>query len=277
MTLAATIDSLGPEAIRSAIDGDRAAVDQLLKALQRPFYNLALRMLGDRSVAEDATQECLLRVITHLSQYRAEARFGTWATRVAVNVILDLRGGRAREARMTLESFRGALETGRDEAATERPEDALLLKQAKTQCSRALLQCLDGDHRIAFVLGEILEFDAADASEILDLEPAAYRKRLSRARGELTAFLSRECSVHSAGRPCACHRRLDFAVASGRLDPARLEVHVADLAQLRTRLTLLDAEERTHGMYQGDEQPDLREQVLDSVRRLLFQVGTVTS
>ena len=36
--------------------------------MQRPFYNLALRMLGDRTLAEDATQECLLRVVTHLSQ-----------------------------------------------------------------------------------------------------------------------------------------------------------------------------------------------------------------
>jgi hypothetical protein len=130
---------------------------------------------------------------------------------------------------------------------------------------------------MALILGEILEFDSADACEILGLEPAAYRKRLSRARAELTAVLSRECSVHTAGRACACHRKLGAAIASKRLDPARLEVQIADLAQLRTRLTLLDAEHRTLGMYQGDEQPDLREQVLDSVRTVLFQAGTVTS
>jgi RNA polymerase sigma factor (sigma-70 family) len=277
MTLAGLTDSLEPETIRRAIDGERAAVDQLLRALQRPFYNLALRMLGDRSVAEDATQECLLRVVTHLSQYRGEAKFGTWATRVAVNVIFDFRSGLARQARMTFDAFVEKLETGRDSSATERPEDALLLKQAKTQCSRALLQCLDGDHRMALILGEILEFDSDDACEILGLQPAAYRKRLSRARAELTDVLSRECSVHSAGRPCACHRRLGFAISSGRVDPARLEVQIADLADLRTRLTLLDAEHRTLGMYQGDEQPDLREQVLDSVRGVLFQTGTVTS
>jgi len=276
MTLAALTDSLDHEAIRRAVDGERAAVDELLRALQRPFYNLALRMLGDRSVAEDATQECLLRVVTHLSQYRGEAKFGTWATRVAVNVTLDFRSGLARQARMTIDSFVERLEAGRDDSATERPEDALLLKQAKTQCSRALLQCLDGDHRIAFVVGEILEFDSADACEILGLQPAAYRKRLSRARAELTVFLSRECSVHSAGRACACHRKLGVAIASGRLDPARLEVHIDDLRELRTRLTVLDAEHRTVGMYQGDEQPDLREQVLDSVRRALFQVGTAS-
>jgi RNA polymerase sigma factor (sigma-70 family) len=277
MTLAGLIDALDPEAIRRAIDGERASVDQLLRVLQRPFYNLALRMLGDRSAAEDATQECLLRVITHLSQYRGEAKFGTWATRVAVNVILDFRSGLARQPRMTLDAFAEGLAAGLDDTATERPEDALLLKQAKTQCCRALLQCLDGNHRVAFIMGEILEFDSDDACEILGLQPAAYRKRLSRARAELTAVLSRECSVHSTNRACACHRRLGVAIRSGRLDPARLEVQVADLAQLRTRLTLLDAEHRTVGMYQGDEQPELREQVLDSVRAVLFQAGPVTS
>src|SRR5215472_17241292 len=117
MTLAALTESLGDETIRRAIDGERAAVDLLLRALQRPFYNLALRMLGDRSTAEDATQECLLRAITHLSQYRGDAKFGTWATRVAVNVILDFRSGRAREARLTFDSFRGMLEKGRDDSA----------------------------------------------------------------------------------------------------------------------------------------------------------------
>ena len=275
--LATSIEQLSLDVIERASAGEREAIDRLLRVMQRPFYNLALRMLGNRSAAEDATQECLLRVITHLSQYRSEAKFATWATRVAVNVLFDYRSGLAREARMTFQTFSEMLRESPDETATERPEDALLLKQAKTQCSRALLQCLDGNHRMAFVLGEILEFDASDASEILGLHPAAYRKQLSRARAELTAVLSRECSVHSAGRACACHRRVGFAIKSGRMDPAQLEVRIGDLASLRTRLAVLDADHRTLGMYQGDETPDLRDQVLNSVRDVLFQMGTATN
>lgn len=274
MTLATAIEHLAPDVIQRASAGERAAIDQLLRVMQRPFYNLALRMLGDRSAAEDATQECLLRVITHLSQYRGEAKFATWATRVAVHAVFDFRSGIAREARMNLHAFTEMLRESPDETATDRPEDALLLKQAKTQCSRALLQCLDGDHRMAFVLGEILEFDASDAADILGLEPAAYRKRLSRARAELTAVLSRECSVHTAGRPCACHRRVGFAIKAGRMDPAQLEVRIGDLGTLRRRLAVLDAEDRTVGMYRGDETPDPREPMLAAVRQVLFQLAT---
>jgi RNA polymerase sigma factor (sigma-70 family) len=274
MTLAAHLERLGPDILACACAGDRNAIEQLVGVMQRPFYNLALRMLGDRSGAEDATQECLLRVLTHLSQYRSEAKFGTWATRIALNAIFDFRSGIARQARIGMDDFAAGLATGRDDSATERPDDALLLKQLKTVCNRALLQCLDGDHRAAFVLGEILEFDADDAAAILGVEPATWRKRLSRARADLTAFLARECSVHTPGRACECHRRLGRAIEAERVDPAKLEVRIGDLAVLRRRLAILDSESRTRTLYQGDEMPDLRDEVLASVRVALFQVMT---
>jgi DNA-directed RNA polymerase specialized sigma24 family protein len=214
-----------------------------------------------------------LRVITHLSQYREEAKFSTWATRIAVNAIFDFKSGVARQARYGFDEFAAGLAAANDETAVERPEDALLLKEAKTLCSRALLQCLDGNHRMAFVLGEILELEADDAASILDVLPATYRKRLSRARAEVTAVLSRNCSVHTAGASCACHRTVGHAVASGRLDPSALEVRIGDLEALRTRLTVLQAEPRTRGLYQGDETPDLREEVLAKVRVALFQMA----
>jgi RNA polymerase sigma factor (sigma-70 family) len=273
MSLAKSLETLGPQVVDRACAGDRAAIEELVGALQRPFYNLALRMLSDRALAEDATQECLLRVITHLSQFRGEAKFGTWAMRIAVNAVLDFRSGMARNARVRFEEFAEGLANGRDDAAPERPEDALLLKQLKTICNRALLRCLDGDHRVAFVLGEILEFEATDAAAILDIEPTTWRKRLSRARASLTEFLSRQCGVHTEGASCACHRRLGRAVETGRVDPARLEVQIGDLVVLRRRLAVLDSESRTRALYQGDETPGLRDEVLASVRRTLFQLA----
>jgi RNA polymerase sigma factor (sigma-70 family) len=274
MTLAASLQSLHADAVQRACAGDRNALHELVTVMQRPFYNLALRMLGDRTLAEDATQECLLRVVTHLSQFRSEAKFGTWATRIAVNAILDFKDGVARSARLGFDDFAAGLATGREPSALERPEDALLLKELKTLCGRALLHCLDGDHRVAFVLGEILEFEAEDAAEILGLEPATWRKRLSRARAELTAFFTRECSVHTPGRACACHRRLGRALDLGRVAPSKLEARIGDLAVLRRRLAVLDDEPRTTAMYRADETPDLRAEVLESVRTALFALAS---
>ncbi len=272
MTLAALLDNLAPFAIERACAGDRDALEELVAAMQRPFYNLALRMLGDRSLAEDAAQECLLRVITHLSEFKGEARFATWATRIAINATLDFRSGLARSARYGFGEFAERLAHGLEEDAPDRPEDALLVKQAKTMCNRALLQCLDGDHRAAFVLGEILEFDAPDAAAILGLAPAAYRKRLSRARAALTETLGRTCSLHTPGPRCACHRKVGDAVRTGRIAPAELEVRIGDLASLRAQLGALDSETRTLALYRADERPDLRREVLASVRAALLPI-----
>jgi len=125
MTLATSIEQLAPDVIVRASAGEREAIDRLLRVMQRPFYNLALRMLGNRSAAEDATQECLLRVITHLSHIAAR-RSSRPGPRVAVSVLFDYRSGLAREARMT--SRPSARCFGR--VLTKRPRRGL-----KTPCS----------------------------------------------------------------------------------------------------------------------------------------------
>jgi hypothetical protein len=56
------------DAARRAIDGDRDALERLVRALQGDIYRLALRMLCNREDAEDATQEILVRIVTRLSQ-----------------------------------------------------------------------------------------------------------------------------------------------------------------------------------------------------------------
>jgi DNA-directed RNA polymerase specialized sigma24 family protein len=49
-------------------------------------------------------------------------------------------------------------------------------------CTQSMLQCLERGERIAFVLSDIFELSSPDAAWILDISPAAYRKRLERAR-----------------------------------------------------------------------------------------------
>ena len=77
--------------VRRAVAGDRSTMERIMRSLERPFYTLALRMLLRPAEAEDATQECLLRVATRLAQFEGASRFSTWAWRVAVNRILELR------------------------------------------------------------------------------------------------------------------------------------------------------------------------------------------
>ena len=103
-----------------AADGDAGAVADIVRALERPVFGIALRMLHSRSDAEDAAQEALVRIVTRLAQFRGESAFSTWAYRIAVRRILDFREQRAAAARLTFDAFAADLAEGRDDDAVER-------------------------------------------------------------------------------------------------------------------------------------------------------------
>ena len=133
-----------------------------------------------------------------------------------------------------------------------------------------MLQCLDTDHRIAFVLGEILELTGSEAAQVLEIEPATFRKRLSRARATLAEFLQANCGVAQPDAACACHRRLDRALELGRVqrDQPDAQAHQAQQAEplpaLRRRLHTLPSEARPGALLRdGAERhgPDFRERL----------------
>jgi RNA polymerase sigma factor (sigma-70 family) len=235
--------------VQRAVAGEKAAMEEIMRSLERPFYNLALRMLLSPVEAEDAAQECLLRVATRLAQFEGGARFSTWAWKVAVNRIVELK----RKPRFTFEQFAADLADGREPEAPERTEDAFLLGELKVGCSRALLHCLEADDRIAFILGEIMEFEGPEAGEILDVPAATFRKRLSRARERLREALDANCGVINPAAPCRCHRRLTRATALGRVTPGQSTVLVPlDVGALREKLKSIEAAVRVGAYYRAD-------------------------
>ncbi len=219
------------ELVRQAVAGDAAAIRAIVQDLQRPFFNLALRMLMVPADAEEATQEALLRVVTRLSAFDGRSKFSTWAWRVAVRRILDFRDCSKRAPMLTFDGFAEDLHDGLERGAGD-PEDALMLQQVKMGCGRALLQCLDAHHRVAYVLGEVLELTGSEAAEVLGVDAATYRKRLSRARSRVSTHLNKICGVVNPDAACTCAGRAKKAVDLGRLHPPDREGEL-DLVQLR--------------------------------------------
>jgi len=76
------------EAIRRAQQGDPAAFEILYRLHSRRVFGICLRMAGERSEAEDLTQETFLMIFRKIQTYRGESAFSTWLHRVAVNTVL---------------------------------------------------------------------------------------------------------------------------------------------------------------------------------------------
>ena len=210
------------ELVARAVDGDKAALEKVVRLLQDPLYRLALRMTWRPADAEDATQEILIRVVTRLASWRGEAELLTWAYRIGVNYLLNLRRKTPREAQqLSLDEFRADLADGLAEAGYQGPGAAVLAEEVRLSCTQSMLQCLERGERVAFVLSDIFELSSADAAWILETSPAAYRKRLERARHRIRAFMESTCGLVNPGAFCRCARRVPKAIAAGRVDPRR--------------------------------------------------------
>lgn len=206
--------------------GDREALESVARAVQNDVYSMALRFLWHPQDAEDATQEILIRVITGLGSFRGSSGFRTWVYRIACNTLLSLRKkGRMEQHSVTFDEFGEDLARGLadDPFVVEYDVDeALLLEEVKIGCTLAMLLCLDRNHRLAFILGEIMEMDHNEAAEVMAITPAAFRKRLSRARTSITSFMTARCGLVNPQNECRCRRRVGAAVALGRVDPGNL-------------------------------------------------------
>ncbi len=210
--------------VRRACDGDQDALEALVAALQDRVYGLALRMLWHPEDARDAAQEILVRVVTRLRTFRGESAFLTWVYRVAANHLLDVRRSRMEERAFTFESFGDDLADGMEEAprVEEDAETALLLEEVKIGCTYGMLLCLDRPHRLAYILGEILELDGREGARVLGISAAAFRKRLERARQAILEFTRAHCGLVNPAVPCRCRRRVRRARELGRIDPSHL-------------------------------------------------------
>ena len=95
-----------------AKEGNREALESLVRAVQRDVYSLAMRFLWHPQDAEDATQEILIRVITGLAGFKGESRFRTWVYRVASNTLLTLGKKRMELTTLSFDEFGESLAAG---------------------------------------------------------------------------------------------------------------------------------------------------------------------
>ena len=252
---------------REAIGGDREALDQLVSALQPDVYGLSLRMLWNREDAEDATQEILVRTVTRLAQFDGRSKLKTWAYRVAVNYLLDVKRSPVEQMRLNFQQFGDDLLEGLSSGESSDAERSLLVEEVKIGCTLGMLQCLDRPHRLAYVLGDILDLSGPEAAEALGIPPELFRKRLQHARSAIEAFTRTHCGLASDTAACACHRRVPAALQIGRIRPDALDFAQQPASYRETR-GLVRRAERARWAFQVHRSSHPRASAVDFARRL---------
>ncbi len=266
--------------VARARSGDRAALESVVRAVQKDVYNLAIRFLWHPQDAEDATQEILIRVLTGLGGFRGESGFRTWVYRVACNALLTLRKQRMEQQSLSFEQFGEDLAHGLSDASLRIEDDVietLLLEEVKVGCTLAMLQCLDRDHRLAYILGEIMELDHMQAAEVLETKPAAFRKRLSRARASILSFMTGHCGLINPANACRCQRRVSTAIALKRVDPSHLlfatsQQQARRFPQVLAEIRQLEESRRAAALYQSHPEVRTSETFVAWLKKLLDEM-----
>lgn len=272
---ASTLES----AVARAQAGDRAALEAVVRAVQKDVHTLALRFLWHPQDAEDATQEILVRIITRIASFRGDSAFRTWVYRVASNSLLTLRKQRMELRAMSAAEFQEDLLQGLSDDFGSTPpavDRALLLEEVKVGCTLAMLLCLDRNHRLAYILGEIMELDHNEGAQILAISAAAYRKRLSRARAVITSLMTNACGLANPANACRCRKRVDGAIRLGRVDPAHL-LFASSAEQARQfprvldEIRHLDEIRRGAALYRSHPEPKPSDAFTDWLRQTIVE------
>jgi RNA polymerase sigma factor (sigma-70 family) len=203
------------ELVTASRAGDPDALDALVRVLLDDVYGLALRMTANVADAEDATQEVMIKVVTRLDSFRGEASVRTWAYRIAVHHLLDRKKSRVESLALDFEQFASDLHEGLAQTAVR--EDPAVVEEVKLGCTLAMMTCLDRDHRIAYLLGDVFDLQSDLAASIAGVTRDVHRQRLSRARRQLEAFTRTYCGIVNPQAACACDRRVKRAVELGRV------------------------------------------------------------
>lgn len=238
--------------VAQATAGDKGALETLVADVQDLVFNLSLRMLGTFADAEDATQDILLKMITHLSSFRGESTFTTWVFRIAVNHLKNYKKHMFANHPLSFDYYGDDIENGNIQEApdlTQNVEKELLAEELKMSCTNVMLQCLDTESRCVFILGTMFRLDSRIAGELLEMTPEAYRQKLSRVRKKMADFLEKYCGEYGNGR-CRCKDRVNYAIQNHRINPQQTDFATAVEIPVKTMLDVKSAMEEIDDLSQ---------------------------
>ena len=173
-----------PGVLRKAQRGDERAFTLIVRAYETPVYNYVLRLVGDRALAEDLTQEVFLRVFQGLPKFSLRSKFTTWLFQVTKNRVLDELRANERRPRLSVAALEDVPPLEVVDAPFERVEamDAVWRSVAD----------LTPDLKMALLLRDVVGLSYTEIADSLEITLATVKWRIFKAREEVQLALARE-------------------------------------------------------------------------------------
>src|SRR5437764_11805077 len=170
--------------LRKAQRGDERALAIIVRTYETPVYNYVLRLTnGDRSLAEDLTQEVFLRVFQGLPKFSLRCKFTTWLFQVTKNRVLDELRARERRPQSVVTI---------DEMPRLEIVDPPVERLETIEAVWRAIRDLNPDLKMALLLRDVAGLPYNEIADSLEITLATVKWRIFKAREAVQAALARE-------------------------------------------------------------------------------------
>jgi RNA polymerase sigma-70 factor (ECF subfamily) len=169
--------------LRKAQRGDERAFSLIVRAYEVPIFNYVMRLVGDRALAEDLTQEVFIRVFQGLPKFSLRSKFTTWLFQVTKNRVLDELRASERRPRALVAI---------DDAPPLEVVDAPVEQVEAIEALWTAVEGLNTDLKMALLLRDVVGLSYNEIADALDTTLATVKWRIFKAREEVQLALARE-------------------------------------------------------------------------------------
>jgi RNA polymerase sigma-70 factor, ECF subfamily len=169
--------------LRKAQRGDERAFSLIVRAYEVPVFNYVMRLVGDRALAEDLTQEVFIRVFQGLPKFSLRSKFTTWLFQVTKNRVLDELRASERRPRALVAI---------DDAPPLEVVDAPVEQLETIQALWSAVDELNTDLKMALLLRDVVGLSYNEIADSLDTTLATVKWRIFKAREEVQLALARD-------------------------------------------------------------------------------------
>lgn len=183
------------EVVAKSRDGDETAYRELIRRYERPVFSLIFRMVRDREIAEDLSQETFIKVLNAISTYRPEFKFSSWVFKIANNTAID----HLRRRELDTLSLEGSPHAATPEAmeatalqlgtGVASPLDDVASRELGGEIEAAINR-LRPEYRSCILLRHVEGRAYEEIADILGLPLGTVKTYIHRARNELRVMLA---------------------------------------------------------------------------------------
>jgi RNA polymerase sigma-70 factor (ECF subfamily) len=190
-------DELDPRLLERIARRDERAFSELVNVYEARVFGLVLRMLGNRTEAEDVTHEVFIQVFKSVSTFRGDSKLSTWIYRIAVNHCknrLKYLKVRHAHAQAELEDVADRDPLTQAKSVTvgtiERPDEAYASREIEAVVRQCILE-IDPQFRECLVLRDVEELSYEEIESITGLAQGTVKSRIHRARAQLRELVEK--------------------------------------------------------------------------------------